>query len=342
MKVRTIGKPFALALLMLMALVTVPRSAAPVPPAGRVVRLGLLFGISPSFDPSANPIHRALVEGLRAHGYEPGRNIVFEFRSAQGNPERLPGLAAELARLKVDVLVTFFTVATLAAREATQTVPIVMVGAADPVGTGLVASLARPGGNITGLGVNAAEISAKRVQLLQEAVPRLSRVAVLWNSTLKSMALGFQQIELAAPSLGVTVQSVRVSGSADFDQAFAAIGQARPGGLIVLFGPMRGNDLPRIVEFVTRNRLPTVFELGQGVRGGGLMEFGPNLSELGRQVGGYIDKIVNGAKPADLPVEEPTKFELVINLKAARTLGLPIPQSLLLRADRVVEEPNGR
>ena len=314
--------------------------AAPVaaePPPGKVLRLGLLYGLSPKFDPASNPIDRALVDGLRAHGYELGRNIKLEFRSAQGNPERLPELAAELVRLKVDVLVTRQTAATLAAREATRTIPIVMVGVADPVAIGLIASLARPGGNITGMSVNAAEISAKRVQLLQEAVPRLSRVAVLWNSTFKSMALGFQQIEMAAPTLGVTVQSVRVSSSDDFNQAFGAIGQGRPGGLIVLFGPMRGNDLPRIVEFVTHNRLPTVFELGQGVRGGGLMEFGPNQADMARRVGAYVDKIANGAKPADLPVEEPTRFELIINLKAARTMGLTLPQSLLFRADEVIQ-----
>jgi putative ABC transport system substrate-binding protein len=249
----------------------------------------------------------------------------------------LPELAAELVRLKVDVLVTRLTAPTLAAREATRTIPIVMLGVADPVEIGIIGSLARPGGNITGVSVTAAEISAKRVQLLQEAVPKLSRVAVLWNSTFKSMALGFQQIEMAAPRLGVTVQSVRVSSSDDFDQAFAAIGQGRPGGLIVLFGPMRGNDLPRIVEFVTRNRMPTVFELDRGVRGGGLMEFGPKLSDMALRIGAYIDKIANGARPGDLPVEEPTRFELIVNLKAARLMGLALPQSLLLRADQVIE-----
>lgn len=314
--------------------------AAPVgagPPSGKVLRLGLLYGINPKFDPASNPVDRALADGLRSHGYELGRNIVLEFRSAQGNPERLPELAAELVRLKVDVLVTPLTAATLAAREATRTIPIVMLGVADPVEIGIIGSLARPGGNITGVSVNAAEISAKRVQLLQEAVPKLSRVAVLWNSTFKSMALGFQQIEMAAPSLGVTVQSVRVSSSDDFDQAFGAIGQGRPGGLIVLFGPMRGNDLPRIVEFVTHNRLPTVFELDRGVRGGGLMEFGPKLSDMALRIGAYIDKIANGARPGDLPVEEPTRFDLIVNLKAARVMGLALPQSLLLRADQVIE-----
>lgn len=330
-------RPLALVLALLLAIVTAPPSTTAAPPPGKVLRIGLLYGIRPTFEPASNLVDRALVDGLRASGYELGRNVTIEFRSAQGNPERLPELAAELVRLKVDILVTLLTAPTLAAREATQTIPIVMVGTYDPVDVGIVASLARPGGNVTGLGVNAAEISAKRVQLLQEAVPKLSRVAVLWNSSFRSMTLGFQQIEMAAPSRGVTVQSVRVSSSDDFDRAFAAMSRERPGGLIVLFGPMRGNDLPRVVEFVTRTRLPAVFELGRGVEGGGLMEFGPSLPDLARHVGAYVDKIANGARPGDLPVEEPTRFELVINLKAARTLGLTIPPSLLLRADRVVE-----
>ena len=316
-------------------LATAPAAAAP--PRGKVVRLGVLTGIGWRFDPASDPVHRALLAGLTAHGYELGRNLVIEYRSADGNPERLPVLAAELVQLKVDVIVTANTLALLAAREATKTVPIVMFNVADPVETRIVESLRRPGGNITGLAYNASEASAKRVQLLQEAVPRLTRVAVLWNSRLPAMALGFQQIEVAAPTLGVTVQSVRVSGSDDFDQAFAVIRGNRAGGLIVLYGPMRGNDLPRIVEFVTRHKLPTVFELERGARGGGLMEFGPSSPTMARQVGTYVDKIVNGAMPADLPVEEPTKFELVVNVKAARAMGLTIPQSLLLRADEVIQ-----
>ncbi len=226
-------------------------SANAAPPPGKVLRIGLLDVVYESFDPDSDSVHRALLDGLRAHGYELGRNFMLEFRSARGNPERLAELAAELVRLKVDLLIPVFTQPTLAAREATKTIPIVMLGATDPVATGVVASLARPGGNITGVSVNAAEISAKRVQLIKEAVPKISRVAVLWNSTLKSMTIGFQQIEMAAPSLGVTIQSIRVSGSGELDKAFAAISQGHPGGLIILFGPMRGNDLPRIVEFVT-------------------------------------------------------------------------------------------
>jgi putative tryptophan/tyrosine transport system substrate-binding protein len=325
-------------LVVILALVSVGFTAPPV----RVVRVGLLYPISPTFDPATNRFDHELVDGLRELGYTPGRNVVFEFRSAAaaGGNHQLPQLAAELVDAKVDVLVTPGTVAALEARRATRTVPIVMVGTADPVQTGLIASLARPGGNVTGLAVNAADIAAKRVQLLREAMPKLSRVAVLWNSSLKSMTLGFQMIEQAAPGLGVTIQSVRVSGSDEFDRAFAAIERGQPGGLIVLFGPLRGSDLPRIVDFVVQHRIPTVFEVfevGQGVEGGGLMEFGPSPSRMARRAAAYIDKIANGAHPAVLPVEEPTVYELVINLRAARTMGITIPQSLLLRADRVIE-----
>lgn len=305
------------------------------PPRGKILHIGWLDGLRVKFDPEAAPVHRALVQSLREQGYELGRNATLEYRSAQGNFERLPERAAELVRLKVDVLIATGDAPTRAASEATKTIPIVAIGVGDPVVNGMAASLARPGGNVTGLAINAAEISAKRLQLLKEAVPKLSRVAVLWNSTFKSMALQFQQVEIAAPSLGVTVLSLRVSNADDFDKAFTAISDSRSGGLVVLFGPMRGNDLPRIVEFVSRNRIPSIFELGRG--GGGLMEFGPDHAGLARHAGAYVDKIVNGAKAADLPIEEPTEFQLVVNMKVAQTLGLSIPASLRVRADRLIE-----
>jgi putative ABC transport system substrate-binding protein len=325
---RLLGAIAALALLM---------SFAAAGPPGHAVRVGILEVIAPNFDPDRNSGHRALVEGLKQLGYAPERDIVFKYKSAEGDPDALPRLAGELVASGVDILVTPRSRPSLVAAEVTKTVPIVMVGTPDPVDTGLIKSLARPGGNITGLSSNSAETSAKRVQLLREAVPGLSRVAVLWNASLKSMAIGFQNIEQASPKLGVTVQSVRLGGSAELDQGFAAIEAGHPGGLIVLFGPLRGDDLPRIVDFVVRNRLPSMFEQGQGVRGGGLMEFGPNLEPMFRRAAVYIDKIANGADPASLPVEEPTGFEFVINLKAAQSIGIEIPQSLLLRADRVIE-----
>lgn len=322
---------------IVLAIVAAAPTSVAAPP-GRMVRVGLLYPISPNFDPANNRFDRELVEGLRELGYTPGREIVFEFRSAsQGGPRSLPRLAGELVAAPVDMLLTPGTVAALEAAKVTKTVPIVMVGTSDPVETGLIASLARPGGNVTGLANNASETAAKRVQLLKEAVTALSKVAVLWNSSVQSMTLGFQMIEQAAPALGVTIQSVRVSSSDEFDQAFAAIQRGHPGGLIVLFGPLRGNDLPRIVEFVARHHIPTIFELGQGVRGGGLMEFGPSQSRMARRAAFYIDKIANGAQPATLAVEEPAVFELVINVKAAKTMGITIPPALLLRADRVIE-----
>jgi putative tryptophan/tyrosine transport system substrate-binding protein len=325
------------ALAVILAVLAVPLSVRAGAPPGKTVRLGVIAAISPRFDPADNPSHRALVEGLREHGYEVGRNVILDFRSAAGNPEQVTAVTTEAVAARPDILVTYATAMTLEARKLTTTIPVVMVGAQDPVTTGVVASLTRPGGNITGIAANSSEIAAKRVQLLQEAVPRLARVAVLWNTTLKSMALGFQKIETAAPSLGITIESIRVAGPGDFERAFAAIGASKAGGLIVLYGPMRGDDLPRIVDFVTRQRLPTVFELGQGVKGGGLMEFGPDFADAARRAGGYVDKLVNGARPGDLPIEEPTKFELVLNLKAARTLGLALPPSLLMRADRTFE-----
>ncbi|HYX64665.1 MAG TPA: ABC transporter substrate-binding protein [Burkholderiales bacterium] len=306
-------------------------------PPGHVVRVGLLYPISADFDPAKNPFDRELVEGLRELGYQPGRDVVFELRSAASVPSRLPGLAAELLAAKVDMVVAPATQPVLAAAAATKTVPIIMVGTSDPVEIGLIASLARPGGNVTGLAVNASETAAKRVELLREAVPGASRIAVLWNSSIRSMSLGFHMIERASPVLGVTLQSVEVSDSAKFDQAFEAIARARPDGLIVLFGPLAGDDLPRIVQFVVKQRLPTIFEVGQGVRGGGLMEFGPSPSRMARRAASYIDRIANGADPGALPVEQPTVFELTINLKAARAMGITIPQLLLLRADKIIE-----
>jgi putative tryptophan/tyrosine transport system substrate-binding protein len=323
-----------LAAIALAGFIVRPPLATAAPP-GHIVRLGILDALVPTFDPTADP--GEFIDGLRELGYTPGRDIVFEYKSAQGNVEALPQVAKELVQSRVDILLTPNTSMTLAAAEVTKTVPIVMIGNSDVVETGLVASLARPGGNVTGLAVNAAELAAKRVQLLSDAVPGLSRVAVLWNANLKGMALQFQNIEQASPQLGVILQSVRVTGSDDFDQAFAALESSHPQGLVVLYGPMRGNDLPRIVEFVTQHKLPTIFEPERGVRAGGLMEFGAKLKPMSRRAAAYVDKIANGADPATLPVEEPTLFELVINLQAAQQIGMQIPNSLLLLADRVIE-----
>ena len=187
------------------------------------------------------------------------------------------------------------------------------------------------------MSINGIEIAAKRVQLLKDAVPKLSRVAVLWNSNFKAMTNAFEQIEAASPTLGVTVHSIRVTSSAEFDRVFKSMDKERPQGLVVLFGPLRGDDLPRIVEYVTQKKIPTIFEVGRGVSGGGLMEFGTDMAELAGHVGSYVDKIANGANPADLPVQEPTKFQFIVNLKAAKAMGLTLPASLLMRADRMFE-----
>jgi putative ABC transport system substrate-binding protein len=333
---RSSERVLAAAAVALAVCIVLARVAAAGPP-GHTVRVGFLDNIAPTFDPAANPAHREFVEGLRQLGYTLGRDVVVEYKSAQGNVKMWPQLAAELVSSKPDMLVTPGTGPTLAAAKATKTVPIVTVGAYDVVDTGLAASLARPGGNITGLAINGAEIAAKRVQLLRDAVPRLSRVAVLWNATLPAMALGVQYIEKASPQLGVTIQSVRVSGSDEFDQAFAAIEGGHPDGMVVLFGPLRGDDLPRIVEFVNQHKIPTIFEIGRGVRGGGLMEFGANSLPMFRRAAVYVDKIANGADPATLPVEEPSQFEIVINRKAAKSMGFEVPHSLLMRADHVIE-----
>lgn len=314
-----------------------PRALA-APPPRKVVRLGLFYLLREKFDPKTDPLERALIEGLHEHGYDLGRNLVIEFRSTGGQAQRLPQIAAEFVGLKVDMIVVRVAVdGVRAAREATSTIPIVMVGVADPVANRLVESLGRPGGNVTGLSINAAEIAAKRVQLLKEAVPRLSTVTILWNSNIRSMSQQYEIIGSAAPVLGLSVRSIRIANPADFERSFTAMEKERPQGLVVLLGPSRGDDLPRLVEFVVRHKIPAIFEQGRGAEGGGLMEFGTDVAAMARRVGSYVDRLANGARPADLPVEEPTKFELVINMKAAREMGLMIPPTLLLRADRVIE-----
>jgi putative ABC transport system substrate-binding protein len=278
---------------------------------------------APSFDPTTDPLIQEFIDGLRELGYTPGRDIVFEYKSAQGNVEALPQLAEELVQSRVDIPLTSNTSLTLAAAKVTKTVPIVMIGATDVVDNGLVASLARPGGNVTGLAVNAAE----RLQLLQEAVPGLSRVALLWNARFPAMVLQFHNIEQASPQLGVILQSIRVTaGSDDFDQAFAAIEASNPQDLVVLYGPLRGNDLPRIVEFVAQRKLPTIFQLGEGVRGGGLMEFGPKNDLMFRRAAAYVDKIANGADSATLPVEEPSRFRACNQSESRGADGHPNPE----------------
>jgi putative ABC transport system substrate-binding protein len=298
----------------------------------KVWRLGMLQPAAPP-----EPLLDAVRDGLRDLGYMEGRDIVFEVRWAEGKPDRLTRLAAELVGLKVDVIHAFTTSPALAARSATTTIPIVFSGVGDPVGTGLVASLARPGGNATGLSMLATELSGKRLEMLREIVPNVSHVAMLWNDTNPSMVLRANETQDAAVKLGVTVQSIGVHDLIDFEGAFQAIRDGGVHALLTLIDPFTNAHRKRIVDFAAQQSLPAIYEARQFVDAGGLICYGPNLLAMHRRVAGYLDNIFKGAKPSDLPVEQPTKFELLINMKAAKALGLTIPQSVLVRADEVIE-----
>jgi putative ABC transport system substrate-binding protein len=275
-------------------------------------------------------------QGLREHGYTQGENIVIEWRSAEGNEERLPALAAELVRLKMQVIVSAGSPATRALKMATSTIPIVMALDPDPVGNQFVASLARPGGNVTGLSLLSPEITGKQLELLKELLPKLSRVAVLGSSTRPGNAQAIRETEFAAAKLGVRLQNLDVRTSEDVEKAFRAARQARAEALLVLTGPQLNARRKAITERAAQNRLPAIYERTEFVNDGGLMVYGANITELSHRAAYYVDKILKGAKPADLPVEQPTKFELVINLKAAKQIGLTIPPNVLVRADRVI------
>jgi putative ABC transport system substrate-binding protein len=278
-----------------------------------------------------------LRQRLRELGYLEGHNIAFESRFGEGKPDRLPGLAAELVGLKVDVIVTSGTPASLAAKQATRTIPIVMAQLADPVGAGLVASLGRPGGNVTGLTTQDANLSGKRLEMLREVVPKVSRFAVLIDETSPGSMLIARGTQVAAQSLGVQLQSLGVRGPGELDRAFSAMKEARAGALIVESSSLLFTSRTRLADLALKNRLPTVFAQREYAEAGGLMAYSADFSDLFRRTATFVDKILKGAKPADLPVEQPTKFDFVINLKTAKALGLTIPPSLLQRADQVIE-----
>ncbi len=326
---RRVGLVVALALGILSA----PLSSA-AQQGGKVPRIGFLGGASPS---AAANLVDGFRQGLRDLGYVEGQNIAIEYRFAEGRLERLPDLAADLVRLRVDVIFAPNAAAALAAKNATTTIPIVMALPGDPVGLGLVASLGRPGGNITGMSNVAVELGPKQLQLLKQAVPRVSRVAVLWNPANRSHGLSVREAEVAARSLGVQVQSLEARGPDDFDNAFAAITRERAGALLVLGDALFLQHRTRIVGLVAKSRLPAMYGMREFVDAGGLMSYAANFADLFRRAATHVDKILKGAKPADLPVEQPTKFELVINLKAAKSLGISIPQSVLIRADQVIQ-----
>jgi putative ABC transport system substrate-binding protein len=307
----------------------------PTPPGtaqrpAKVYRIGVLAPGCPPPSPTVD----SFLQGLRDLGYVEGQNLAIEWRYSEGKAERFSDLATELADLKVDLIVAVSTPAALAAKHATSTIPIVMVYVADPVGTGLVAGLGRPGGNLTGVSDMATDLSAKRLELLKEAVPSLSRVAVLWNSADPGMVLRFREIETAARALGVTLQSLEVRASDELERAFTAMTQERPDGLFVVAEVLTLTHRCRVLDFAAKNRLPAMYEFGVFARDGGLMAYGPKLTDSFQRGAYYVDKIVKGTKPTDLPVEQPMNFELVINLKTSEALGLTIPPHLLVLADR--------
>jgi putative ABC transport system substrate-binding protein len=286
---------------------------------------------------SATPIFAAFRQGLRDHGYVEGQNIALEFRFAQGRPETLPAMAAELVQMKVEVIVTESVLAAREARHATGTIPIVTAIHGDPVGAGLVTSLTRPGGNVTGLSLLAPELSGKRLEFLKEVTPKATQVAAIWNAGNSAAARYLAETRAAARSLGIQLQSVEVRQPSDLDTAFEAVAGARSSALITLPDGMLLANKTRIIEFAARTRLPAVFPDQEFAEAGGLMAYGPSLAWNFRRAAAYVDKLLKGAKPTDLPIEQPTKFELVINLKTAKALGLTIPPSLLGRADQVIE-----
>ena len=309
--------------------------AADAQQAGKVPRIGFLSATSPSDRP---PLLDAFRQGLRELGWVEGQNIVIDYRYAEDRVDRLPDLAAELVRLKVDLIVSAGTQGVTAARNATETIPIVMIAVRDPVGTGLIASLARPGGNVTGVsGYAGLEMVAKQLELLKETVPKIRRVAILSNPTNAYHKLAIREANVAARSLGVQLQLLEARGPNEFDGAFAAMARERVGALLVLSDAMLSSHRTRLADLAARSRLPAAYGVRESVEAGGLMSYGPSFLDLYRRSAAYVDKILKGAKPADLPVEQPTKFELVINLKTAKALGLTIPQSLLQRADEVIQ-----
>jgi ABC-type uncharacterized transport system substrate-binding protein len=275
-------------------------------------------------------------QGLREHGYTEGQNIAIDYRFAGGKFDRLPNLMAELLQLNVDVIVTEGSNAAGVAQQAMSSIPIVVAAGADPVATGLVASLARPGGNITGLSVQSPELSGKRLELLKETVPKASRIAVLFNPTNVSSGERSKEMEIAAQSLGVKLQPIEVRGSEHPENAFKAAIKEGAHAVIVVRSFLIETLRARIIDLASKNKLPAMYEQRDFVEAGGLMSYGPSFQDLFRRAATYVDKILKGAKPADLPVEQPKKFELVINLKAAKQIDLTIPQNVLARADRVI------
>jgi putative ABC transport system substrate-binding protein len=325
-------KPFLV--LALTAMLLALCNFAEAQPSKKVHRIGYLSAASAEADKNR---FAAFLRGMQELGYTEGKNIIIEQRYAAGQFERIPDLATELIRLKVDVLVAYGEPAILAAKNATSTIPIVMTVHPDPIGDGLIASLARPGGNVTGLSDLHTVLVTKRLEILKEVVPSASRVAVFFHAGNPTLQRQLKDIENVAPAFGVKVLPVPVTGPDDFERAFATMKKERVGGVMVLGSPLIGNNRQQILELVAKNRLPAIYTVRENPDAGGLMSYGTNFNDLWRRAATYVDKILKGAKPADLPVEQPVKFEFVINLKAAKQIGLTIPPNVLARADRVIK-----
>ncbi len=300
----------------------------------KMPRIGVLHPGTPASAPQSVEAFR---QGLREHGYEEGKNIVVEHRYTETRLERVVEIAAEFVRLKVDVIVTSLDVATAEVKRQTQTIPIVMAISIDPVATGFVSSLAHPGGNVTGLSTMAPELAAKRLELLKEVVPGLSRVAFMWNTNVPGNLLEYKQAGDAARSMRLQLQSVEVSSVDDFERAFSALKTGGAEALIVAGSGLTSTNAGQIANLAMKHRLPSMVSSRDRVDAGGLMAYGPNLAEMWRRAAVYVVKILKGAKPGDLPIEQPTKFELIINLKTAKALELTLPPSLLRRADEVIQ-----
>jgi len=305
-------------------------------PAGNVPRVGYLLAGSHS-DPQRQRLLEAFRQGLRELGYVEGQNIAIESRWAEGKDDRLPALAADLVRSKVDVIVAQSGAATQAAQQATRTIPIVMSLSNDAVGSGLVASLARPGGNVTGLTIMVPDLAGKQFQLLKEVIPKVSRVALLTNPANPASAPFLREAEAAARALGVRLQTLETRNPQEIDSAFAAMTRERAGALLILPDQIFVSQRRQIAELATKRRLPSVYGVREYAEAGGLMAYGANHIDLVRRAATFVDKILKGAKPADLPVEQPTKFELIINLRTAKAIGLTIPPSVLQRADQIID-----
>jgi putative ABC transport system substrate-binding protein len=298
----------------------------------KVAKVGVLWGRT-----STRGLTETFEQGLRDRGWVKGLNVRIEYRFAEGILERLPALAAELVGLKVDVIVAVAAPETSAARQATKTIPIVFVVHGDPVGSGDVATLARPGGNVTGLAQMAPELSTKQLEILRQVVPRVARVAVIWNAANPTKASDWHEVKAAAQTLGIALQSREVRRSIDFTEVFAAIKRERPDALMTLVDPVTVSMRDSIVDFARKERLPAMYPLQIFVESGGLMSYGADLEDLFYRAPRYVDQILKGAKPAELPVEQARKFDLIVNLKTAKALGLTIPPSVLVRADQVIE-----